>query len=140
MTRIIDTKKARHKTHVGISNNNTYNETDQNKTTIDEAINWLLTLPLGCKNGVKAKQITDMAIHALMQPTNDDWERYSDFLWKEAYERGKQDALKDRPQGEWIAEEEDGDLWVCNQCGCVSGYKDNFCHNCGADMRGGTDD
>lgn len=36
----------------------------------------------------------DMAIHALRQSPNEDWERYSDFLWKEAYERGKQDALK----------------------------------------------
>ena len=39
------------------------------------------------------RQAVDMAIEALRQPINDDWERYSDFLWKEAYERGKQEAL-----------------------------------------------
>ena len=42
----------------------------------------------------------------------------------------------DRPRGEWVAEEEYGDLWVCDQCGFASEYKDNFCSNCGADMRG----
>lgn len=75
MTRIIDTEKARRKTYVSISNNNTYFETEQNKTTIDEAIGWLLALPLGCKNGVKAKQITDMAIHALAVYPQLKWER-----------------------------------------------------------------
>lgn len=108
MTRIIDTQKARRKTPVSISNKNTYMETAENRTTVDEAIDWLSTLPLACKDGAKAKLITDMAI----------------------------EALKDRLQGEWIAEEEYGDLWVCDQCGFASEYKDNFCPNCGADMRG----
>lgn len=92
--RIIDTEKARRKTPVSISNKNTQMETAENRTTVDEAIDWLSTLPLACKDGTKAKLITDMAIHALRQPPNEDWERYADHLWKEAYERGKQDALK----------------------------------------------
>ena len=37
--------------------------------------------------------------------------------------------------GEWVEEDEYGDLWVCDQCGFASEYKDNFCPNCGADMR-----
>ena len=36
----------------------------------------------------------EMAIHALHQPPNEDWERYADHIWKEAYERGKQDVRK----------------------------------------------
>lgn len=34
----------------------------------------------------------DMAVKALETPPSDDWEKYSDRLWKEAYERGKADA------------------------------------------------
>ena len=41
----------------------------------------------------------------------------------------------DRPRGEWIEEEEYGDLWACDQCGFASEHNDNFCPNCGADMR-----
>ena len=39
--------------------------------------------------------------------------------------------------GEWVEEDEYGDLWVCDQCGFANERKDNFCPNCGADMRGG---
>ena len=50
------------------------------------------------------------------------------------------------PQGKWI--DTGGDSWVCSNCGvesCVDedfrvvdkrAYKMNFCHYCGADMRG----
>ena len=38
--------------------------------------------------------------------------------------------------GEWVEEDEYGDLWVCDQCGFASEYKDNFCPNCGCAMRG----
>ena len=34
----------------------------------------------------------DMAIKALEAPPNDNWEGYSERLWKNAYERGKADA------------------------------------------------
>lgn len=68
----------------------------------EEAINRLKnTAWLGTnKDREETEQAVDMAIHALHQPPNEDWERYSDLLWKEAYERGKQDALQNRPQGE----------------------------------------
>ena len=48
------------------------------------------------------------------RPQDDDWEKYSDKLWKNAYERGKEEEHRwwsehcakctdaDRPQGEWI--------------------------------------
>lgn len=93
----------------------------------------------------------DMAIEALSQPPNEDWERYSNFLWKEAYERGKQDALKDRPQGEWEIKESEciyGKKFIltCSVCGdSVSVTErslpyEKYCRNCGADMRGEEDD
>lgn len=44
--------------------------------------------------------------------------------------------VKTQETGEWIEEDEYGDLWVCDQCGFANERKDNYCHNCGADMRG----
>jgi hypothetical protein len=53
------------------------------------------------------------------------------------------EALKDRPQGEWIADVERWgdfmttvDAYKCSECGEFDPCKDNFCPNCGADMRG----
>jgi hypothetical protein len=50
------------------------------------------------------------------------------------------EALADRPTGEWIEEDEYGDLWVCDQCGFASEFNYHFCPNCGAKMRGENDD
>lgn len=80
-------------------------------------------------------------------PHGDDWEAYSERLWKNAYERGK----ADRPQGEWIDAEiplECGGsmpIQVCNLCKtfyplAYTGGGHRFCPNCGADMRKGADD
>ena len=74
-------------------------------------------------------------------PHSDDWERYSERLWKKAYERGK----ADRPQGEWI----DRGMrvpssWVkkCSLCGHETDTWRwcNFCPNCGAQMKGADDE
>lgn len=74
-------------------------------------------------------------------PTVDtDLSKYSDKLWKEAYERGK----NERPQGEWIGEHF---VYKCSKCGhiadsvlSVTGRNiipmlSNYCPECGADMR-----
>lgn len=53
----------------------------------------------------EAQDAVDMAIEALSQPPNDNWERYADRLWEKAYERGKKDALqaKAEPTGDLIS-------------------------------------
>ena len=54
-------------------------------------------------------------------PHADDWEAYSERLWKNAYERGK----ADRPSGEWIPCSERlprpyTGVLVCDECGWIS--------------------
>ena len=49
------------------------------------------------------------------------------------------EALSERT-GEWIREEEYGDLWVCDQCGFASEHNYSFCSICGAMMIGGEDE
>lgn len=41
--------------------------------------------------------------------------------------------------GEWILHQ-DSRTWECPVCGAFDVLWRNFCHNCGADMRGGEDD
>ena len=82
------------------------------------------------------------AIPSVDIPHNDDWEKYSDKLWRNAYERGK----ADRPQGEWLKDDEG--TFICSACG--SGYKDQptlmgkpmfkWCPLCGARMKGADDE
>lgn len=73
-------------------------------------------------------------------PTADDWQKYSDELWKNAYERGKQDA---RTTGHWRRDKVAFYL-ECSECGCDIRDANtcfltdedalNFCPNCGAKM------
>ena len=48
----------------------------------------------------------------------------------------------DRPKGEWIdVTKHGGDFVVkCSECGCLQLETQNFCPNCGADMRGDNND
>ena len=81
------------------------------------------------------------AIPSVDIPHSDDWEKYSDKLWKNAYERGK----ADRPSGEWIRTFDGNEwFWYCSNCK-TQWYEDDlwmggnefptFCPNCGARMR-----
>ena len=53
-----------------------------------------------------------------------------------------------RPSGQWIAQKHKGeyvefDVYVCSECGIVGGIQANewnYCPNCGADMRGESDE
>ena len=80
---------------------------------------------------------------------NHDWEKYSDRLWKLAYERGKEDEKRwwsghcakctdeDRPQGEWI---DCKGGWKCTACNKWSDSQYTFCPHCGAKMKGADDE
>lgn len=84
-------------------------------------------------------------------PQSDDWEKYSDKLWKIAYERGKEEEKRwwsgfcanctdgDKPQGKWIGERVGhGPGYTCSICGYgVQPWNNtNFCPHCGAKMKG----
>ncbi len=77
------------------------------------------------------------AVEVADRPQDDDWEKYSDKLWKNAYERGK----ADRPQGEWI--KDNLGTVICSEC--KRPRRDNrinhinFCNSCGARMKGAAD-
>ena len=59
------------------------------------------------------------AIPSADRPHSDDWEKYSDKLWRTAYERGK----ADRPQGEWVLFEYGDEKWhKCTACGVADRY------------------
>jgi len=73
-----------------------------------------------------------------------DLSEYSDKLWKEAYERGKNERSKGEWK-EWFDERWGGTTIYCPYChedalennkeGLYRQVKSNFCPNCGADMR-----
>jgi hypothetical protein len=49
----------------------------------------------------------------------------------------------EQKKGKWIYSTNSESVceeWTCNLCGAFSFGKTNFCHNCGADMRGEEDD
>ena len=81
---------------------------------------------------------------ALEIPSSDnhDWEKYSDRLWKLAYERGKASV---RPQGENLLEKYPS-LFECSVCGASCSdtipwdCNINYCPNCGAQMKGVNDE
>ena len=56
-----------------------------------------------------------------------------------SYEVGYSHGQSERPKGEWIPDT--NGYWNCSECGLnVLVYaKGNFCPNCGADMKGGTE-
>ena len=87
-----------------------------------------------------------------------NFDRESLILLIEAQKERIGELLADRPQGEWVCEEvkvldeetDDGFVyeirkkWKCSNCNTNKGFikpNDNFCSECGADMRGkGADD
>ena len=64
----------------------------------------------------------------------------ADSAYMRGYEVGKAEGLlkaNARPKGEWKLH---GMIYYCSECGHDCGESgDNFCGNCGADMRGGAE-
>ena len=72
---------------------------------------------------------------------------YMDYLDSEDVEAIKFLANDERPHGEWIRhiddlfpEESTEECSVCHEEQRITGNDDNFCPNCGADMREGDSD
>lgn len=42
-------------------------------------------------------------------------------------------------KGEWIFTDDDYGFWHCNQCKAIGSPHNNFCPNCGANMKGGAE-
>lgn len=61
--------------------------------------------------------------------------------WEQGFEAGLAQGKHDRPQGEWIAIEPYTHKTFCPFCKEDTRFEvgkyDNFCPNCGADLRGG---
>lgn len=59
---------------------------------------------------------------------------------------GYEQALSERPQGEWIYNSYGNGCgnWHCSECGVIifmgKNANKNFCPNCGADMKGGAEE
>ena len=93
-------------------------------------------LKSNCDNGFpQYKQGWNDAIDAIIDnaPTVeqlDDTELQRAIGYSDGYLKGKEE----RPQGEWQLH---GMIYYCSECGHECGESgDNFCGNCGADMRG----
>ena len=71
-------------------------------------------------------------IKSELNPTVTCWYDF-DRGYEKGYEKAKKE-LEERPQGEWQLH---GMIYYCSECGHECGESgDNFCGNCGADMRG----
>lgn len=81
------------------------------------------------------------AIKYLIPPIATSTESSAEYLkQKEAYDLAIK-ALEKRPQGEWKETDfPESALCECSVCGFDLGaYSFNFCPNCGADMRNGSE-
>lgn len=70
-----------------------------------------------------------------LPPAQLDLSEYSDKLWRNAYERGKRDALAERKMGEWeiyVISMFDGEGCKCSECGFEGVPYWDYCPHCGS--------
>lgn len=78
--------------------------------------------------------ITNSVYEAYCALLDEEFE-HSDSFWITTPKGKKINFVKERPQGKWQLH---GMIYYCSECGHECGESgDNFCGNCGADMRGG---
>lgn len=88
----------------------------------------------------QARAIIDLAPTVEPEITDEDIQNAIKQGYNDGYEMAK--AKYERPQGEWIFRQgvTCGGYYKCNNCGEVERAEENYCPNCGADMRGGGSD
>jgi hypothetical protein len=95
-------------------------------------------------NGVELEDIEVVPVASIDNaPTVNTTCPNCDSGYAQGYSDGYLKGKEERPQGEWIEEKLScGNILHCSECGVRPrrseyGYdlRDNFCHNCGAEMR-----
>ena len=122
--------------------------------TLDEAIKHCKEKTEHLRDGVRTCQSMTVAEQAdCLECANEheqlaEWlEDYKRLLGEKSYAMGYQDGLEDglndiRPKGKWIWRETGSSYcrygyFTCSNCSFVSKAKQNFCAECGSDMRKG---
>lgn len=65
--------------------------------------------------------------------------------YTKGFDAGVEIARNEKPQGEWKVKalstfpQYQPDEYICPFCNTIVNYKTNFCHNCGAQLKGVTD-
>ena len=85
-----------------------------------------------CEHCCKINDFEDLIDNA---PTVNKFYDYNEG-YKDGFSLGfkRGSELNERPQGEWIFVSRH--CWKCPYCQELTNEGKNFCHNCGADMRG----
>lgn len=86
------------------------------------------------EKGGRGLEALDLAIKALKNEKAKESELIKAYA--KGFDAGVETVKNERPQGEWITENLDKPYARCSICGEICEI-DNFCGNCGADMRKG---
>ena len=138
MSRLIDADLIQYEPMLSAKGNGMYEEAMvayksqiDDLPTIESDWNELMVICDNCGHAIKVKR-TDA------KPTTEP-KTISDDAWVEA--RGGWTNQPERKKGKWISLDDSRGKYndygyKCSECGEHSEYEENYCPNCGADMRG----